>query len=172
MLLHLMRHAPAVPPESWDGHEIERPLTTEGQRLLRDAAQGLATLCPAFDLIASSPYRRAVETAEIVARVLRHPGKVEECPALSPGLRFDNLVRFIDQFEPAETILLVGHAPDMGRLALSLIGSPQSHGIAMGTAAVCRVDVKSLPPEDPGQLIWALPTDVLRIVGTGSDAST
>ena len=51
----------------------ERPLTDEGRKKMARGAQGLHTLVPKLDLIASSPLVRAQQTAAIVAMVCGPP---------------------------------------------------------------------------------------------------
>jgi phosphohistidine phosphatase len=165
MEIHLLRHAHAVPQEAWSGDETERPLTDAGLADTRAVARGLDRLGARFDLIVTSPYRRAVQTAEITALVIGHQGSVEECPALSPGLRLDNLSRFVAQFPGAERLLLVGHQPDLGHLALALLGAPRLPGLALPPAGCCRVDVSELPPSARGRLVWMLPPALLGILG-------
>ena len=70
MNLYIIRHAIAV-NEGTDGYESdsERPLTDKGRKKMREIAKGLRNLGVEFDLILSSPYVRARETAEILADV-------------------------------------------------------------------------------------------------------
>ncbi len=64
----LVRHAEAIPPASagWETRDDERPLSDEGRR----AAEELADELEPYVLtgVYSSPYRRAVETVEPIAR--------------------------------------------------------------------------------------------------------
>jgi 2,3-bisphosphoglycerate-dependent phosphoglycerate mutase len=64
----LVRHAESIPPASagWETRDDERPLSDEGRR----AAEELADELEPYVLtgVYSSPYRRAVETVEPIAR--------------------------------------------------------------------------------------------------------
>ena len=68
MELLLVRHAIAFArdPDQWpdDG---ERTLSPEGEARCRKAARGLKSVQPAVELVLSSPYARAWQTAEILA---------------------------------------------------------------------------------------------------------
>lgn len=71
MNLYLIRHAIAVDegdPEY--AQDSLRPLTEKGRKKMRQIARGLRALGAEFDLIVSSPYVRARETAEILSDVL------------------------------------------------------------------------------------------------------
>ena len=72
MNLYLLRHGIAVEP-GVTGYEpdSERPLTARGEDRLREAAKAMDALELSFDLILSSPFLRARQTAEIIARNLK-----------------------------------------------------------------------------------------------------
>ncbi|HET6381122.1 MAG TPA: histidine phosphatase family protein [candidate division Zixibacteria bacterium] len=64
----LVRHAAPVLPgtEGWEERDPERPLTEEGERQAEELADELEPY--SISAIYSSPYRRAVQTVEPVAR--------------------------------------------------------------------------------------------------------
>jgi len=68
MNLYLLRHGIAVEPGT-TGFEkdSERPLTPKGQHQLRQIAAAMKKMDLRFDLILSSPFLRAKQTAEIIA---------------------------------------------------------------------------------------------------------
>src|SRR5215510_9395412 len=72
MQLLLIRHARAEDRETFAATgqpDSKRPLTGKGIRRMKKAARGLRSLVPSIDLLVSSPLRRAVETARIIADV-------------------------------------------------------------------------------------------------------
>ena len=76
MKLYLVRHGiaddrddPKCPPDP------KRRLTPEGIAKTRKAARGLATLDPSPELLLSSPYLRALETARVFGPVVEEPKK-------------------------------------------------------------------------------------------------
>src|SRR4051812_43352517 len=72
MRLLLIRHARAEDRRTFartGKSDDQRPLTADGIRRMTKAAHGLHKLIPAIDLLATSPLRRAVETARIVAEI-------------------------------------------------------------------------------------------------------
>ncbi|HVL59633.1 MAG TPA: histidine phosphatase family protein, partial [Burkholderiaceae bacterium] len=76
MRLLLIRHAIAEASEAFAASgrpDEERPLTDRGRRRMRANALGLSLLVPSLDLLVSSPYRRAADTAAIVAAALELP---------------------------------------------------------------------------------------------------
>ena len=77
MNIYIIRHAIAV-DEGMPEYEkdSERPLTDKGRKKMRQIAKGLRTLGVEIDLILSSPYVRARETAEILASEFKMKKKV------------------------------------------------------------------------------------------------
>ena len=71
MKIYLIRHSNAVDPGT-PGYEDDslRPLTEKGRDKMNKIAAALKALDVQPDLIVSSPYVRARETAEILAKVL------------------------------------------------------------------------------------------------------
>jgi CHAD domain-containing protein len=67
--IYILRHAIAM-QRGDPGYPLDsdRPLTAKGVRRMRRIANGMRHLRIKFDLILSSPYRRALETTFIVAR--------------------------------------------------------------------------------------------------------
>jgi len=86
MILYLVRHGiatdrtdPQSPPDS------ERPLTAKGVQKSRQAALGLAETGAKPDVILTSPYVRAAQTAEIFAEALGvAQEKIRACEGLKP----------------------------------------------------------------------------------------
>ena len=72
MNLYLLRHGIAVDPSKPGiARDAERPLLPKGKRRLRQIAEAMGALGISFDVILSSPYERAKQTAEIVAKSLK-----------------------------------------------------------------------------------------------------
>ena len=154
MEIYLLRHAiaesarPGVP-------DPERALTAEGREKLRRVLARARGADVAPSLILSSPYRRAMETAEVAEEVLGYQGKVVKTRALLPEASpFDAWEEI--RKRPGETaILLASHEPLMSSLAAFLLASPALL-VDMKKAALVRVDCERLGPEPKGVLKWML----------------
>ena len=79
--LYLLRHGIAK-DRSASGRDADRRLTDEGRTKLRRVLERAHAAGVVPSLILSSPYRRALETAEIAAREL---GRGQNRAHLSPG---------------------------------------------------------------------------------------
>jgi phosphohistidine phosphatase len=164
MELYIMRHAIAALRETWEGPDADRPLTRPGRARLRRAARGMRKLGLHFDVIVSSPLLRAMQTAKIVAAEFSYHSPVEICPALAPGLRPEAVFQFLASYPDAETLLLVGHEPDLGNLALTLLGGGHADRFPIRKGGLVRVDLDAMPPNGPGSLVWAVTPRILRLL--------
>ena len=78
MNLYILRHGIATDPAAHEfATDAERPLTPEGKRKLRQVAEAMEALELSFDLILSSTYLRARQTAEVIAAALKERKKLE-----------------------------------------------------------------------------------------------
>lgn len=147
MDLYLLRHAIAV-ERGAPGYEEDRvrPLNPEGRRKLRRVIRGMKSLRLAFDVLLTSPYPRARETAEMVAAALRAKRRLQDCAALAPGGDPRRVVRELAAHaRPKARVLLVGHEPDLSRLAARLIGGPAGLGLKWKKAGLGKLLVRGRP---------------------------
>lgn len=152
MLVYLARHA-------WAGHygdpawpdDSQRPLTSDGverygRMVARLVAGGFAP-----ERIATSPYVRCVQTAELLADAVGV--EIEPIEDLACGATSLPLLRWCET-SGAERVCLVGHNPDLERIAAAWIGDRHaSIRFAKGAVAAIRFDA---PPPEPaeGTLLW------------------
>src|SRR3569623_3615526 len=92
--------------------DTERALTDEGRAKIVKAAAGLRRCHPALDLIATSPLRRALQTAEIVAAAYA-PLTEAECEALVPQAHPEEMLDWLRGQQGAR-VAVVGHETDHG----------------------------------------------------------
>jgi phosphohistidine phosphatase len=126
MDLYLMRHASAAEPAQWKGGDASRPLTEEGEREASRIADFLGHTGVTIEAIVSSPYARALATARLMATRLAGGREPEADATLEPGCSerdVKSILRRVAREKPGiDSILLVGHAPDMERICSNLIG--------------------------------------------------
>ena len=137
MEIWLLRHAVAEETAE-SGRDADRTLTEDGHKRARDVARGLAELEPGLELVLTSPYARARQTAEPAARALRLAGKLRETQALEPS---SDPQEILDELlaEKAGSVLLVGHEPHLGALLGRLVAGRPGIEIPMKKAAVARL---------------------------------
>ncbi len=167
MNLYIIRHAIAAPIDA-EGNDSQRPLTDKGRIKMYRITQGLKKLGETFDLILTSPYLRASQTARILAKRLElGKEKVVPLEALAPGGSVADLVKEIsEKYSAAGNIAVVGHEPALsGLIALLLSGSPDL-SIVMKKGGVCKLSVETLQSGRCATLDWLLtPAQLVEIGG-------
>lgn len=162
--LYLVRHAVAAERGPEYPEDATRPLTPEGIERFRKAVAGLRAIDVSLDLVLTSPFVRARETAELLCAGLKPKPKLTPVDALAPGGRPAHITAAVAQHTAAgrrwSRVALVGHEPDLGELAARLLGARGS--IAFKKGAVCRIDVDHAMPGGPGTLRWFLTPSVMR----------
>jgi phosphohistidine phosphatase len=161
MRLLVVRHAIAVPRETPDIPDDERPLTPRGIRRFREAARGLARICPRPDLLLTSPLVRARQTADILAAAW---GKIEpqEEEALAGGT-FEEVAAALQPHLDRRLVCVVGHEPDVSDLVARLLGTSASNRLAFKKGGAALVDLPGPLPKG-GALVWYAPPRLLRAI--------
>ena len=160
MELWLLRHA-AAEDRSPSGRDEDRSLTKEGAERAQAVARGLAALEPGIELVLTSPYLRARQTAEPAVEELGLEKSFRDSRALEPGSDPEEILGEAEA-EGHDSVLLVGHQPHLGILLGRLVcGTPGSE-IPLKKAAVARV---SLEKGRRGSLKALLPAKVLEQIG-------
>src|ERR1700679_3637531 len=83
MEIYLLRHGIAE-AQAPTGKDADRRLTDGGRRKLRTVLASAQAAGVSPSIVLTSPYRRALETAEIAARELGYQGKLVRTDALIP----------------------------------------------------------------------------------------
>ena len=157
MELLVIRHAIAV-PGSMILADAERPLSPQGRERFTQAVMGLQRLGVRCDRLYHSPWRRAVETAELLGPVLA--GEAVCSPALARPPSQALLDAMVGQ-----RVALVGHQPWLGELVTWLITGAQSDGSGFVLKRGGVACLEGRPK--PGRMVLRafLPPRVLRALG-------
>jgi phosphohistidine phosphatase len=140
-------------------------LTPDGLNKTREVARGFAALADAPQLYLSSPYVRALQTAEIFAEVLRHAkAKIEKSEHLLPGAEpaafFRELSRELARKKTADRVICFGHAPQLDELIAFALGSKRDLTALKKAGAACIELSRVHPPS--GTLLWLMAPRALR----------
>ena len=158
MNLYILRHGLAV-DRGTPGFKTDsdRPLTPKGKRQLQAIAGAMRNMDLDFDLILSSPFRRARQTAEIVARNLKQEKRLAFSDELTPDGNPKVLIRQLNELKPApETVLLVGHEPFLSQFAARLISGEDTARLELKKGGLCRLETDSLRFSRCAVLQWLL----------------
>lgn len=136
--LLLLRHAKAADPHSLpDGvPDLRRPLAARGLRDAVAAGQVLEQDGP-IALVVRSPALRVEQTWQQVAGELTNPPTTRIDERLYGGRASELLGLIAELPEEAQSVLLIGHNPDLSRLATIL----SSVEVALRTASIVRLEL-------------------------------
>ena len=160
MNLYILRHAIA---EERDADKFpddsKRPLTDKGAKRMKRIAEGMVALGMEFDLILSSSYARAKQTAEIVAQVCGAETKLKFSKHLETG-DSEKLIDEINNLANIEHVLLVGHEPDLSELISVLLVGDGSLPLTMKKGGLCKLTVGKLKYGQCASLDWLVPPSI------------
>jgi phosphohistidine phosphatase len=146
MNLYLLRHGIAADPsEPRFKNDAERPLTPKGKRRLRQVTRAMGALRLSFDLILSSPFLRAKQTAEMVAKDFKLQKKLSFSDELKPGGNPRTLIQQLNERRPKpKTVLLVGHEPYLSKLIGVLTAGSTNMEMDLKKGGLCKLETDSL----------------------------
>lgn len=159
MRLLLVRHAIAVARGTPGLPDSERPLTPEGEARFGEAAGGLARLVERPDVILTSPWRRARQTARIAAAAFGCR-RVEEDAAFAGG-SFEDQAAVLDRQGSQATVVVVGHEPHLSALLARILDAAREDSLTFKKGGAALVEVPGRLAEG-GSLVFFLPPKVLR----------
>jgi phosphohistidine phosphatase len=163
MNIYIVRHAIAADEATSDyPSDSERPLTDKGRKKMRQIAKALRHLGVEFDLILSSPYVRACETAEILADVFKMKDKLVFSDNLIPLGNPDLLIGEINEKHAVDSLAIVGHEPHLSSLVGLLTSENSKIEITLKKGGVCHLSADDLHHQDHrATLEWLLTPGIL-----------
>jgi phosphohistidine phosphatase len=164
--LLVIRHGPAGDREEWERtgkDDSLRPLTPKGKKDVRRAAPGLVRLVPSLDLIATSPWTRAAQTADIVNQ--EYGVDVEEVEELTSDHRPEQLSPWLEQQRERETVAVVGHEPHLGLLVGYLLSGRSASLVNLKKGGACLLELGDPAKPGSGCLQWLMTDRELRRLG-------
>jgi phosphohistidine phosphatase len=113
-----------------------------------------------FDVIVSSPLKRALQTASLVGTEVAYDSKIQIHEAVSPSGTVASFQSLVGTLSAYDNVLVVGHNPNLPEFVGSLICAPRPASIRMRKGAIARVDCT----RRPGQLISLFDPRMLRLI--------
>jgi len=164
--LLVIRHGPAGSREEWERSGKDdslRPLTPQGKKEVRKAAAGLVCLVPSLDLIATSPWTRAAQTAEIVNQ--EYGVDLAEVEELTSEHQPEELRPWLEKQRERETVAVVGHEPHLGLLVGYLLSGRSNSLVDLKKGGACFLRIEDPPRPGTGCLEWLMTDRELRRLG-------
>ncbi len=137
MNLYIARHAHAengVP-------DSERKLSQRGRDYLSEQIQYWKTKIEQIDIILTSPYKRALETAEIIHKRFNVKHELITDLSLQPIMNIPDVINTLSSFS-VNNILIVGHMPDVADLT-SLLISTNNVELAFAPATIAAIEFEN-----------------------------
>lgn len=165
MKLLLLRHAIAADRAAFAAsgkEDRQRPLTEDGRKKIRKIAEALAGLLPELALIATSPYVRARDSAEILARAYPERPVLSELGELAPAGSAAALLKFLQAQKSLPIVACVGHEPDLSQLAGWLLAGKEKSFLDLRKGGACLLDFAGRLAPGNAVLSWHLTPVQLR----------
>jgi len=124
MNLYILRHASAGTRRPNPLLDVKRPLDKEGKAHCLHLAHVLNALKVTFDTVVSSPLKRSLQTAQLVATETGFESRILLSNGLAPEATYAEFQRLLEQYARCENLLVVGHSPNIQMFLGSLLVPP------------------------------------------------
>ena len=161
-MLYIVRHAWAgyFGDPDWPDDSL-RPLTEKGKERFSKVVEILTEREFLPQVLATSPYVRCRQTAEIIAEICPSHPAILELGELAPSGEMGGLLKWTaGQSVKYDRIAWVGHAPDVGHFAAALIGNGESW-IRFAKGAVAAIEFEDEIGLGEGELRWLTTAKIL-----------
>jgi phosphohistidine phosphatase len=157
--LYLQRHCEPRPGHPMDG---TRPLLADGKTQAGQMAGWLKEQIGRVDIVITSPFLRAMQTAEIMAEALG--AHVADTRMLEPDGTPEEAWKEIERLaQQSEHVLVVGHEPMLNLLLAWLMSGGD---VRFQWGAIAHLKVKTSDDSEPrvhGRLHWFVDSKVVEI---------
>ena len=163
MHLYLIRHGIAVDREDPNcPPDTERPLTPKGMKRSHAAALGLRALGVKPNAVLTSPWLRAVQTAEIFCEIIGYSSKkIIRTDALKGTSAPADLLRELQAMK-AKVVLCFGHEPHL-HLVIGHVLHTSAKITELKKAGLALLELdRASPPQ--GRLLALYPASTLRLL--------
>ena len=154
MNIFLIRHGKAEPAFQTK-KDIDRVLTEDGIKIIKRSVGFWKNGIISFDFIITSPFKRAIQTAEIIAELMNYKNDLIKDKALSPGCSTRSVIQLAEVLN-GDNIAFVGHQPDMSYHISSLVCESQLN-LKFSPASIAKISFKGNPKPGNGILEFLLP---------------
>jgi phosphohistidine phosphatase len=158
----VLRHGEAGARVDEPEKDDARPLTQDGRREVELVAGSLPRVGVGFDLIATSPLPRALQTAEIVARRFKMLNKLEQWDELKPSSEAQNLYRRLSRQKQGSRLLIVGHEPQLSGMIGQIIAGSSGVNLVLKKSGLAKVEILGFKPRITGELRWLLTPRIIK----------
>ena len=152
MQVYILRHGIAEEVRH-GGSDADRALTNEGRKKLREVLRLAEKADVVPSVIITSPYVRAVQTAEVVIEVLGYANDLLRTEALVPSSDALAVWEEIRAHQGVMQLMLVGHEPLLSQVVAFLLNSTALM-VDVKKGALIRIDIEGFGAQPHGILRW------------------
>jgi phosphohistidine phosphatase len=161
MIIYFLRHASAGKKMLNGKKDEQRPLDEDGILQARYVGRLLSSLDVQAEQIVSSPLRRAMQTASLVANELAHEAPIRTDDALRPESDYLKFKEMLSRYRKYDSIMVVGHNPTESEFLSKIVsGNSGTAHIELKKGAVAKVETSGRN----GVLEWLVTPKIARTV--------
>lgn len=167
MELLIVRHGIAEVREDFAKKNLGdhlRPLTLKGRKKIQKVGMQICSWMPTVDLIISSPFVRARQTAEILAQIY-FGTTVVEAPELVPQSPPTAFLKWLKAHaRDHNRVVVVGHEPQLSCFASFLLSGKSDSFIDIKKGGALCLELESFDISQAGtaELLWLLPPKFIK----------
>lgn len=141
--------------------DSERPLTSEGIEEFNHIAKALPLLVTNLNRIFSSPFKRTIQTAEILEK--GYPDtKITSTEIMLQGTPWKDVQAFLQKEWIKDGIIaIIGHENHMSSILASLISCTDENMVRFKKGGAALIDLELRETRVIGKLLWFLPPKVV-----------
>jgi phosphohistidine phosphatase len=152
MKLFLIRHTEAIDYETESVRNDEnRYITPKGRKISTTVFKALKEELAELDKVFTSPLVRSVQTAEILAVILKYKNDVEIANELTLPTPLSKVLQLLKRNSIFKSIALVGHEPMMSEL-VSSFSDRKTYTVPFKKSGVCYIDFNV--DKETGKFEW------------------
>jgi phosphohistidine phosphatase len=155
--IYILRHGHAQNPDN-DLDDFDRALTDEGIEKTTKLSLFFSKLDINLELVLSSPYIRAKQTAEIFTSNLTPKPAIKTVDFLACGASSKEISRGLMDYSSNKNTLLIGHSPDLEVFLGKLIGADK---VMLKKGALAKVNFQN-NIELSGELEWLITPKLVK----------
>ncbi|MCZ8343124.1 MAG: phosphohistidine phosphatase SixA [Leptospira sp.] len=162
MKIILVRHGEAENP-SPSISDQSRTLTPKGDNDIHKIGRFIKSSTLKVNHLFFSPYTRTKQTAEILCKEIDYKGEMISAEELACGNGCSDIISCLVEFGNSDTVLLVGHNPDITYFAAQLLGNSSAvENLVFQPGSTIAINV-AREKFSHGQIIWAISPDQLNL---------
>lgn len=132
---------------------------------MKRSAEGLSKIIPRVDLLATSSFTRAVQTAEILSRYYPNAHMIET-ESLKPEEKPESFLAWLKSYKSQRTVAIIGHEPHLSELCSYLVGGTTRPLLHLKKGGVCVIDFYDKVDKGRGIFVYLMEPVVLEKIAS------